>query len=393
MKTIKKGFTLAEVLISMVVIGVIMAASIQTIKIVQASYTSLAFFEFDNIKAIAGEAIGGNSGSTPKDVNDNYISDVSVRKGSKVVITPDDETFCKYVTAISNVAKRKRTDGLPLCHADTMFDVQKLENHLSLKPHVNSTYEEDEDEEELEIIDRRKEFDSEPTFITNSGKRYYLSKRVKSAKEGSGSIKTISDNYGYRILAVDLNGTKGPNILDPYEDMNMNDEFDNKKVPDIIKFVIMDNGEVFPIGVAADNFSFRVSASNPNELKKLIYIMANVKGYYFTSKAGRSEDVIPTDCKRQLADKDGKPTGTRQCDFAVVNVKNPFRTDNPEAIIFSYRQAYCLALGSRSSEYEKYCDSAKLGSTVVNYCPPSSSDQAFDECRVRNIKPAFRYNL
>lgn len=354
MKTIKKGFTLAEVLISMVVIGVIMAASIQTIKIVQASYTSLAFFEFDNIKAIAGEAIGGNSGSTPKDVNENYISDISVRKGSKMVITSNNDTFCKYITAISNVSKHN-------CSGE-YFEVEVIDNEPTFK-----------DFDELE------EDEKEPTFITNSGKFYYLSDWIGSKSENA--TKGVSNNYGYRLLAVDLNGNRRPNLMETYE---------NKKIPDIVKFMIMDNGEIFPLGVAADNLQVdKIS----EEHKKLIYIMANVKGYYFTSKAGRSEDVIPTDCKRQLTDKDGKPTGTRQCDFAVVNVKNPFRTDNPEAIIFSYRQAYCLALGSRSSEYEKYCDSAKLGSTVVNYCPPSSSDQAFDECRVRNIKPAFRYNL
>lgn len=361
MKTIKKAFTLAEVLVSMAIIGVVMAVSVQTIKIVQASYTSLAFFEFNNIKAIAGEAIGGNSGSTPKDAKGNYVSDVSVRKGSRMVITSNNSTFCKYVTAISNVAKQKRQDGLDLCDEGTLFDVEIIDNEPTFK-----------DFDELEPEDK------EPTFITNSGKFYYLSKWIGPKSEDS--TKGVSDNYGYRLLAVDLNGKKRPNLMETYE---------NRKIPDIVKFMIMDNGEIFPLGVAADNLQV---SQITEEHKKVIYIMANVKGYYFTSKAGRSEDVIPADCKRQIADKDGKPTGTKQCDFAVVNVTNPFSPDNPEAIIFSYRQAYCLALGNRSSEFTNYCNSATVSGSD-NYCPPSSSDQAFDECRVRNIKPAFRYNL
>ena len=351
MKTIKKAFTLAEVLVSMAIIGVVMAVSVQTIKIVQASYTSLAFFEFNNIKAIAGEAIGGNSGSSPRDDNQKMITDVSVRKGSKMVITSDDETFCKFVTAISNVTKN---------NCGELFDVEIIGNEPTFKD-----------------FDENKNYKN-PTFITNSGKFYYLSKWVKPKSEDA--TKGVSNNYGYRLLAVDLNGNRRPNLMETYE---------NRKIPDIVKFMIMDNGEIFPLGVAADNLQV---SQITEEHKKVIYIMANVKGYYFTSKAGRSEDVIPADCKRQIADKDGKPTGTKQCDFAVVNVTNPFSPDNPEAIIFSYRQAYCLALGNRSSEFTNYCNSATVSGSD-NYCPPSSSDQAFDECRVRNIKPAFRYNL
>lgn len=353
MKTIKKAFTLAEVLVSMAIIGVVMAVSVQTIKIVQASYTSLAFFEFNNIKAIAGEAIGGNSGSTPKDAKGNYVSDVSVRKGSRMVITSNNSTFCNYVTAISNVAKQKRQDGLDLCDEGTLFDVEIIDNEPTFKD-----FDENEDYKN-------------PTFITNSGKFYYLSKWIGSKSEDS--TKGVSDNYGYRLLAIDLNGKKRPNQMEYIE---------NKKIPDIVKFMIMDNGEIFPLGVAADNLSIKI---NEKEKRTIIYIISKVKGYYFSSKAGRSDDVIPADCKRRLDD------GRNQCDFAAVDVKNTLN-GNKNAGVFSYREAYCYSLGNRKSQFKKYCDSVSLSGSE-NYCPPADSFKAFDECRVRNIKPAFRYNL
>lgn len=345
MKIIKKAFTLAEVLVSMVIIGVIMAVSVQTIKIVQASYTSLAFFEYNNIKALAGEAIGGNSGSTPKDADGNYVSDVSVRKGSRMVITSDDDTFCKYITAISNVSKHTCGEGY--------FDVEIIDNEPTFKD-----FDENEDYKN-------------PTFITNSGKWYYLSKWIGPKSEDS--TRGVSDNYGYRLLAIDLNGSKRPNQMEFFE---------NKTIPDIVKFMIMDNGEIFPLGVAADNLSVKISAT---ENRTVIYIISKVKGYYFSSKAGRSEDVIPADCKRRRDD------GSNQCDFAAVDVKNTLN-GNQNAGVFSYREAYCYSLGNRKSQFKDYCESVDLSGSE-NYCPPANSFKAFDECRVRNIKPAFRYNL
>ena len=55
---------------------------------------------------------------------------------------------------------------------------------------------------------------------------------------------SISNDFGFRLLAVDVNGTSKPNVIDPDDD---------KMPPDVLTFMIMDNGEMYPLGVAADN--------------------------------------------------------------------------------------------------------------------------------------------
>ena len=107
MKNNKRGFTLAEVLICLVVIGVIMAISVQTIKIVRASYTSLAYFEFLNIQKMAGEMIAGVTPEILKDAKGINIGNPTTRKTSPegisyTTITDDSSVFCKYLTSLSN---------------------------------------------------------------------------------------------------------------------------------------------------------------------------------------------------------------------------------------------------------------------------------------------------
>ena len=59
----KKGFTLGEVLVCIVIIGVIMALSMQTIKMVRTSYTSLAYFAFNTVQDMVGTIYAGDSPS------------------------------------------------------------------------------------------------------------------------------------------------------------------------------------------------------------------------------------------------------------------------------------------------------------------------------------------
>ena len=58
----KFGFTLAEVLVALAVIGVIMALSVHSIKIVKSSYTALTYFAHKNVVNMVGVL---NSGDSP----------------------------------------------------------------------------------------------------------------------------------------------------------------------------------------------------------------------------------------------------------------------------------------------------------------------------------------
>ncbi len=341
MKKNKFGFTLAEVLVCLVIIGVIMAVSVQTIKVIRASYSSLAYFEFLNIQKIAGEMIAGLTFESMKDSQGANIGNPTTMKTfngvSYTTITDDNTVFCKFVTSLSNTVG---IDSSNEC--SNLFDVSQGAS-----------------EPKLIITDSGEgsEWDN-PTFISTSGRRYYISRKVA---EGT----SISDKYGYFLISVDLNGTQGPNTT----------EYDGKKVPDIVTFMILDNGEVFPLGVAADNLKVGERTT--------LYLNSKVKGYYFEHDESRT--TSPEECTIT-----GKVPGKR-CNFGVIYAPNQNSpgVEGKENFFFSYREAYCSSLGTRESSYENYC----AGIAYHSLCPPSDDEKQFDVCRVENIKPAFKYNF
>ncbi len=339
MKKNKFGFTLAEVLVSMTIVGVIMAISVQTIKVVRASYSSTTYFEFINIQKMAGELIAGMSYEPLRSAQGGSIGNPTTEKTSGngisyTTITDDSSTFCKFIIALSNTAG---SDNSVDC--SNLFDV---------------TLGGDEPKLVIEDTGEGSDWDN-PTFIASSARRYYLSNKVP---EGT----SVSNKYGYYLIAVDLNGTQGPNTT----------EYDGKKIPDIVTFMILDNGEVFPLSFAADNLKVGDRTT--------LYLNSKVKGYYF--KHDDTRTTSPREC--------GKDTNKR-CNFGVIYAPNT-NTPGPDGkdnFFFSYREAYCSSLGTRESAYESYC----AGLPYYSLCPPSDDEKQFDVCRVENIKPAFKYNF
>ncbi len=375
MKKNKNGFTMAEILIVLMIVGIIMALSIQSIRILTASYTSLAYFEFNTMKQIAGEMIAGKMAIPLKDDNNKEIklSKLIETKNSNgtgrrlsTIITPEDSVFCKGMTLIMNTAGKKDCDALY-----TATDSSTIE------PYINITT------------------NSKPNFSTTNGRMYYVSKRITPPNG-------VSSTYGYRLVAVDLNGKSKPNT-------SVNS---TRRPPDIITFLILDNGEIYPLGAAADNISFA-------DGRVMQYLNSRVKGYYYNSYlVEKNEDTgkltvkksdefrekgsIPEDCKINKVTGTDEKTGAsivenkQVCDYAVVYVPNiNSQIKNKENktgtfAIYSYREAFCTALGSEDASYKKYCkDDFKRN----ELCPPSSSSQKFDLCTVENVKPIFRYDL
>ena len=201
MKKCKNGFTLAEVLICMVIIGFIVAMSIQTLKIIKTSYASLAYFEFNNIKQMAGELIAGNSPADDKKPSIEFKEDLM-----QYIITTDDKFFCDSIFSLVNASGKNNCGNF----ADT--DTDPDSGHPIIKADGMA-----------------------PAFIATNGHRYFISKRQTNSN--------VSNLYGYRIIGVDLNGPQKPNISAK----------SGSKIPDIVSFLILDNGEVYPVGVAANN--------------------------------------------------------------------------------------------------------------------------------------------
>ena len=369
MRRNKKAFTLAEVLISMTIIGFIMAMSMSTIKIVKASYTALTYFTFKNIQNMVGEVY---TGSLPIEF------EVSDDENNSLVPHPVTKCFSKHnnadlgvtinVLASDYESGEREQKGIPECSKRKNLGVGESKKNIFCKALTNminvvgnvdcdelysSAYDVDAKEPYISNIDIGK-----PNFTTTNGQRYYMTSWTYN--------ENVSDLYGYRLLAVDLNGKSRPNIILPTPN----------NMPDIVTFLILDNGEVFPLGVAADNIEL-------NNGKRVQYLTSQVKGYYYSHDANR-KDNVPSECFKK--DKNGNSFST--CNYAVVYIKN--EGSEKETSFYTYREAYCNALGYlRPSAFKGYCD----GVTRTTLCPPSNDGKQFDLCKAENIKPLFRYNF
>ncbi len=471
MKKNKKGFTLGEVLICMVIVGVIMVIAMNAIKIVRASYTSLTYFTFKNLKDMVGVVYSGqtaytlaaggkgtyyeydknsgkytlkqkeckidkNTGSEVCSRDTAIASESSSRVGgyeqltdSKGVSIPNPTILCKYGKIEDNTY-----DILSVLKNDSEQEYENKSNNKqrpigsctsrptgtgsngsifckALSGILNSSgpvkcaggdlYQAGYNGTSKEPYISGSELKS-PNFITTNGQRYYLSKWQPPSAN-------VSPKYGYRIIAVDLNGKTGPNKLDKSaiggNTSDTSKKF-NSSPADIVQFLILDNGQVYPLGLAADNKQLAGG-------KKIQYLTSQIKGYYFDSKnltADRRDINIPQECKQLKAkdfkrndndasfeeDSEGKYTEQEvdACNFGRVDVQNEndvVTSDGKKSSFFTYREAFCAITPSYDLEYENYC---KVKSYTKNpLCPPSNSEKSFDECRVVNIKPMFRYNF
>lgn len=350
MRNRKSGFTLGEVLICIMIVGIIMAVATRTIKVIKASYTALTYNEYINIKQIAAEMIAGERPFDERPAGTTTVLRTDV--GYQTIITTNDQVFCETLVDMSATA------GATNC--TNFFDASISAGEPTLdipNDRINS-----------------------PTFTSTSGKRYYLSSRVA---EGN----TVSTNYGYRVMAVDLNGEQAPNIKEPNTSAPA-------QVPDIVTFVIMDTGEIFPVGVAADNYKYTARGRTNH----VIYINSKLKGYYYIDDEGRNGVGVPEDCFRKVNgrvvthDADGNPIDpdkAQVCNYSVVYIPNPSPNKANTKSLYTYRQAYCSSLGGKNTLFSGYCN----GIAGNEFCPPSTKDEQFDVCRVENVKPAFRYNF
>lgn len=352
MKSNKYGFTLGEVLLCVMIMGIIMALSVQSIRIVRSSYTNLTYFAFNTLKNMVGEIYAGDDpGEKLKDNKGKTISStVAYCEGANntimMVLKPDREptgvvkcnalnlnggqktnTFCNALVSISNTIGKTDCENF-------------VSTGYSTEPYITSLNH------------------GSPNFVATNGMRYYISEWTYNS--------SVSNLYGYRLVGIDLNGLSKPNST-------------TGTSPDIVTFLVLDNGEVLPLGVAADN----VNLGNKRLIK---YLNSKVKGYYYAYDPNRTE-AIPAECSMKT--KDGV---FKSCNYAVVNLTNekekPLKNGKYPAF-FSYRQAYCSTVDKQKLALTKYCS----GLEKHKLCPPSNEDKKFDLCLVENVKPMFRFNF
>jgi|GEM_PF-6885203 len=367
MKKNKFGFTLAEILLSLVIIGIIMTLSMNSIKIVKTSYTSLTYFALKHVQDMIGALYSGAVTMNKSDVDrplkagtdallfkEGKSSEmlqpmVTQCKNSKGVIVnvlkTDGENYSSIVSCSERVQTSSNTNLFckSLAAISNTLGSVDCSNLYSVKT--------DGTEPEFSKID----FDK-PNFTLTNGMRFYISAWQPP------SIN-VSDDFGYRLIAVDLNGKGKPNSI------SMQKGFPS----DLVTFMVLDNGDVYPLGIAADNYTMSSG-------KTIQYLTNRVKGYYFSQYAS-SNDNIPEDCLKA-------PNSLYKCNFRVIPLLN--ENSSKASAIFTYREALCVSK-AKTLAYKKYCGTGSYSQNI--HCPPSLDEKKFDLCRVDSVKPAFRYNL
>lgn len=369
MKQNKSGFTLTEVLMVLVIVGVILALAVHTFNALRASYTSLSYFTVNNVELMVRTLFleryaKGNTMLCKR--NDGTVASV---------LKPDgigDVTNLPLCSSIhTGGAGASASGGNSVCYS--LVDINNVSGGTDCEHLFTVNYDsENNNEPYLDGITE----DKGATFRTTNGQRYYLSQSTYSP--------LISSEFGFRVLAVDLNGSKRPNTYDDSRPMP----------PDVVNFLIMDNGDVYPLGVLADNIATKVN--NSNKVKRTRYIVSSVKGYCRRgSDRSDCESVItssayvPDKCKIP-----GKPNLSK-CGFVDRSMS-----------VMTYRQAYCATLGLNSDSgklsYNNYCapvvaacsaDSSHEYCKYMFRCPPSGYSGRYDSCKLENVKPIFRFNL
>lgn len=293
-----KGFTLAEVLIMLVIIGVIATLSITVVETQKAKFGLNCYYLLRELQLTAGSlASQTDAGTLTSKISEqteetDADGNTTTKEETKYDLSSDAD-FCKFLAnSLNSASVIKCTDG-DLFNA-TISDIY---NGISA--------------------------DAVPNFRLINKYSIYLSKHVDGGTTSAGEVKP-----GYRMIAVDLNGDGKPNKTDD----------------DIISFAIFDNGTVLPYGVAATNS--RTDANGKTEY--IQYFQTVIKG----------KNLVPN---KVVLQESGFLKRLEKSSvawmFPSVILKNP---DNvSEAGIprnLSFKDAYCKVYADEVAWYDSnYC--------------------------------------
>lgn len=245
MSTKRNGFTFAEIFITLLVIGVITVLSIQAVATKKTNFAFTCYHFLRDLKITAGHmatsTVGGSLGS--------YSCDRALDSDN-----PDDYTQCMAAGQSGSSENTFLLDyktGKGFCQglATTMASASAIKCDNLYNATLSSIY-------------GSINSSSEPNFTLINKYLIYISDRV-----ASGSTKP------YRIVTADLNGHSQP----------------NKTGEDIISFAVFDNGEVLPLGNAAQDTKYfmgvikvknilqRSAESSTKAVQSMLHPMALVK--------------------------------------------------------------------------------------------------------------------
>lgn len=348
----RTGFTLAEILMALVIMGFIAGAAVPVIQAQKSAYTSLAYYAYENLKSVTGDIMlseqQGNIIDTeamtkivtgPSGFEERILkTDVELAANNATFL--ERKSFCEYMVSLMN------TQGQPQCNTGiNQFTYEQARTYTLPIP-------------------------TQANIVTTNGQKYYIGAWQQQPNEwvevdGNWEEQT---NYGYRIILVDLNGEGKPNIIK---------KDGGSLPPDIISFAVLDTGEVLPIGTAANDTTIGK--------KHYRYLTSKVNGFtYSRSKNSHNPNLIPEFCTNTGG------FGTR-CSYSKEGVMNTKSDGTNNGINFTFRQAFCNVNHAGSEiKLKNYCDDI-----IPNpKCPPSSNPaEAYDVCKQEIIKPMFRFNF
>lgn len=203
----QQGFTLSEVLITLVLIGIMAAMSTTVLSMQKARFGLNCYYLLRELQltvgSIAAQTDEGQLTSKITETKETTDESGNTSKSEETKYDLSSDTdFCKFFANSLNSASTLNCADSDLYSA-TISDIY---NGISE--------------------------DSKPNFRLINKYSFYISKHVAGGLTAAGEVKP-----GYRMLAVDLNGDGKPNMPDD----------------DIITFAIFDNGAILPYGVAATN--------------------------------------------------------------------------------------------------------------------------------------------
>lgn len=327
-----KGFTLSEVMISLTVISVIMLFYIPVHKTVTQQYTTLGFAAFENLNAISKELMSGHA------VNEGgeHIMATEVDGSGRSILNTVDSAFCKNFFDVTNSL------GNPNC--STFYNVQKTNAADPL------TY-------KLSSVD----VDS-PNGYTTNGHRYYLS----SHQDQDNAVSTL---YGYRVLGIDITGKKKPNLSDPYPSAP------EGKPADLIYFIILDDGRVFPVGVAGTNRNYintRNDAYFYDEMPEGVHKATGCKSFGTPWDYQNNQRVVNS----------ATTAVTGECTFGIASSLLAGQTT------YSYQTGYCFKNGD-TTDFKGY----NCSTNGLNQDPYCAAGGEATECHIKIIKPIYRVKI
>lgn len=206
----RKAFSLAELMITLTIIGIMAVLGIQATKTIKAKYAFLCYYLFRDLKIAVG----------------HMASDSIEGSLNSVTCDKDNLAAANYETCISNAVSGTSNSNIIDYKTDTGF-CTALAKYLSAASKVECTAGDINNATISNIYGNL----SKPNFkLLNRNYVYVSARQVGTA----GGPKT------YRIVTFDLNGHSSPNA----------------NGQDRISFAIFDNGEILPLGDPAGNADY-----------------------------------------------------------------------------------------------------------------------------------------